>query len=296
MVMHVVILAQGQQKRLPDLEVPKQMLELPACDGVAIIERTLCQLAYMAPSAIVTVVCGGPMMLLLPIVGAELVQKTTGRRLNIGSHQLADPGNSSLKGIARYLQTCVWSRFVPPSTSPVTQLLVRDPYHPEEGIDLDQIVVLLGDVVYSWACLGACLLGATPSRPLCFVGTSDLSRSGGELWGLTWDNRARSMMHQTLQDALERHPPFEEYQPGQMRRWLWEVDKHMDGDFRGEVEGGARRTWFTAIDDYTRDIDLPEHVAALGELSRRAAVDDQEYGLRWHSVVEYLGRDSTETR
>lgn len=260
MTTHVIILAQGQQKRLPDLETPKQMLELPACGGIAIIERTLCQLALIEPTAMVTIVCGGPMMILLPMVGTELVQKATGVRLSIGTHQLGDPGNSSLKGIARYLEN------------------LRTGYEAPrfEGITFTKTVVLLGDVIYSWPCLRACM---EPTHwGVGFVGTSDLSRSGGELWGLSWMPDDHSTMKDALGRALKKHPPFEDYQPGQMRRWLWEIDE-LNNYFSVRA---PERFWFTAIDDYTRDIDLPEHIAELGRLSEAAALDDATNGLVWN--------------
>jgi hypothetical protein len=92
-------------------------------------------------------------------------------------------------------------------------------------------------------------------------------------------------MRQALERALANHPPFEEYQPGQMRRWLWEIDKYIDGPFAGGPwpDGVNRRTWYSAIDDYTRDIDLPEHVRELGRLSELAAADDRAHDLVWSS-------------
>lgn len=299
MTTHVIILAQGQQTRLPDLDVPKQMLELPACGGVSIIERTLCQLAMLnrpclcyrcmgdgghhgaCVAPMVTVVCGGSMVILVPMGGTEIVRKATGVRLNIAGHQLPDPGNSSLKGIARYLDLA-YEGFASGRW---------------DGVVVDQTVVLLGDVVYSWACLHACL---TPTHwHMGFVGTKDLSRSDGELWGLTWEKPVEPPMMSTLDLALAKHPPFHDtYQPGQMRRWLWEFDEYIDGPdlasylhnetisrvLRHPDNQLAKRTWFTAVDDYTRDIDLPEHVAMLPALSEQAAADDREHGLVWNPV------------
>lgn len=270
---HVVILAQGEQRRLPELRLPKQLLTLPECNGETIIDRTLSQLAMLHPHVTsegikyvsqlsITVVCANELAYHVEAAGKSGIYNSTGRVVSVDAYPLRLPGNSSLKGIARYL---------------------ADQAGPISSHEDFLTVVLLGDVVYSWACLRAIL---TPAHwGMGFVGTSDLSRSGGELWGLAWKPNARPAMMGTLRAALARHPPFEEYQPGQMRRWLWEVDTFIHGG--GNIDVAAAdpmpRTWYTAIDDYTRDIDLPEHVNSLHKLSELANADDKANGLIWWS-------------
>jgi hypothetical protein len=264
---HVIILAQGKQKRLPDLKVPKQMLELPECGGELIIDRTLCQLAMILPSVTeeidqttyvdnvsVTVVCDHPLKYHVDASGKSGVYNTTRRVMSVGTIKLPDPGNSSLKGI---------SRFFDDQDGPAS-------LHPDF-----ETVVLLGDVIYSWACLKACM---TPTQhDLSFTCSSDISNGHGELWGLMWKQSARPRMMKALAAALRKHPPFTEYQPGQMRRWLWEIDISM-----GKPSPRAgERTWMHGIDDYTRDIDTPQHVSQLRDLSAAAAADDREHGLVW---------------
>lgn len=264
---HVIILAQGQQKRLPDLRgQPKQMLELPACDHEPIIFRTLCQLALLAMptpcdiscgancdgsnhynDTVVTVVCDEPLRYAISASGKATPWKRTKRMMSVYPLTLKDPGNSSLKGIDRALRDL--------------HIIGDDPFSAPTGNA--KTVVLFGDAVYSWACLRACL--NLTEKGARFVGTSDLSRSGGELWGLVWRAPAHLMMVESLRDALGKHPPFEDYQPGQMRRWLWETPS----------------CEYVSIDDYTRDIDLPEHVAAIGKLAELANADDREHGLIW---------------
>lgn len=268
MTTHVIILAQGQQSRLPELTVPKQMLELPACGGVAIIDRTLHQLAMLDDHAHITVVCGEPLRFLLTGVAGDVYSRTK-RAMSLETHQLDDPGNSSIKGISRYLLANI----------------------KRPGFDVTQTVVLLGDVVYSWACLRACL---SPTHwHMGFVGTKDLSPSSGEIWGLTWEESARAAMMEALAAALEKHPPFHDtYQPGQMRRWLWAIDQFIDTRDRGAATRGAedlhsafvpRRTWYTAIDDYTMDVDLPKHIPMLQAASEAACADDAANGLHWRA-------------
>lgn len=247
----VIILAQGEQRRLPDLKVPKQLLKLPACGGVTILRRTLIQVGYILNRSMdrsVTVVCGDA-------IRAEIVADIN-EPIRPRTFTLRDPGNSSLKGIHRYLT----------------------------GVgDLDPVachnVVLLGDVVYSWACLSALLEPSTgPKAEISVCGTSDLGAGGGELWGLCWNDIADDQMMTMLDRAVRKHPPFTGYQAGQMRRWLWE---HPEG---GALVGRPRtftRDVYEPIDDYTRDIDLPEHVAQLFPLSERAAADDRDNGVVW---------------
>lgn len=270
---HVIILAQGAQKRLPNLPLPKQMLRLPGCGDVPILHRTLRQIwnlmGGVSADDRVTVVTWLPLMEELASLALDVEDPAKLMSLpgcadampwtfTPSTTTLIDPGNSSLKGIANYLD---------------------DHRRATAGV-YERTVVLLGDVVYSWACLRA-IFEMTHWR--CgFVGTSDLSPSGGELWGVSWQRTAEHTMFSALACALDNHPKFREYQPGQMRRWLWEIDKLIDGPHvvPGNV-GQAPRTWYRAIDDYTRDIDLPEHVDMLGQLSAAARDDDAENGVTW---------------
>lgn len=280
---HVIILAQGSQKRLPDLPVAKQMLPLPECNNTPILYRTLRQIWHVMEginiradrSDRVTVVTWPDLETKLRLTPVPVPMMVTGIgglpvvkpwpiewSFYTGTDTLDDPGNSSLKGIARFLQreqtrrARRWS-FTPQGVPPA---------EPE----WERTIVLLGDVVYSWACLRAIFVeGGT-----AFVGTGDLSTSGGELWGIVWGAYTESMMVEALADALGKHPPFTEYQPGQLRRWLWAFDE------RWKQPDGAR-PWYQAIDDYTRDIDTPEHVKMLPELSLAASTDDAFNGVTW---------------
>ena len=241
----VIILAQGSQKRLGMAHGYKQLLPLPACGGMPILTRTLHQLQHNMP--IITLVASNELMNGIPGgFGFGSISR-------VDTHvSLENPGNSSLKGIARYLE-------------------LRGPNH-----SALRTVVLLGDVVYSWHCLHEIF---ALSRTYGFVGTSDLSAGGGELWGVAWTRDFEDTMLSDLGDALLRHPPFDdEYQPGQMRRWI-------SGMKRGAIEThvfNMRRTGhYVAVDDYTRDIDLPAHLALLPKLSESAAADDHVNNAPW---------------
>jgi hypothetical protein len=256
----VIILAQGEQRRLPDLKIPKQLLKLPACNDFTILRRTLIQVGHIChlnrigwphdgdkPRRVPTVVCGDA-------IRTEIVADVNAM-LRPQFFTLDDPGNSSLKGIHRYL----------------TGIGQHDPV-------ADHNVVLLGDVVYSWACLSVLLEPfAGSGSGIRFCGTSDMGAGGGELWGVSWNDIADDQMMTMLDSAVRKHPSFSTYQPGQMRRWLWQLP-----DSRGLLgKVNLVNDAYTAIDDYTRDIDLPEHVAWLFPLSERAAADDRENGVVW---------------
>lgn len=242
----VIILAQGSQKRLGMAHGYKQLLPLPACGGMPILERTYRQVGEWFKWPSVTLVSTAELAQASPKVRCAVSE------IDGGLVELPDPGNSSLKGIARYLE-------------------LRGSNH-----SAARTVVLLGDVVYSWHCLQEIF---SLSRTYGFVGTSDLSAGGGELWGVAWARDFEGAMLSDLGDALLRHPPFDdEYQPGQMRRWI-------SGMKRGAIEihvFNMRRTGhYVAVDDYTRDIDLPAHLALLPKLSESAAADDHVNNAPW---------------
>ena len=255
MTTEVIILAQGNQKRLGLQYGHKQMLRLPHCGGggIGILHRTLCQIARLWPDVSVTIVGW-------PAITEPLLELAF--PFGLSAVALPDPGNSSLKGIARYLE----STRARPSTPPGPDAN-RSPHH---------TVVLLGDVVYSWACLGA-IWQMTASYG--FVGTPDLSEGGGELWGLGWALSHEDAVLGDLRDALLRHPPFEdEYQPGQLRRWLMGWRK---GPIAERVRRLQQADLYAPIADYTMDVDLPHHIPLLDPTSRMAAADDAVHGLSW---------------
>lgn len=281
---HVIILAQGQQKRLPTLTVAKQMIPLPACGNSPIMHRTIRQLHSllgMVPRSrpddpireMVTVVCWLPLSEELSRVGVPIgYDGHRATRYHPDTYTLVEPGNSSLKGVERYLWKTQEER-------------ARAGY--------ERTVVLFGDTVYSWACLRAILEGTHWN--MGFVGTSDLSTSGGELWGISWHAGNTKPMLDALALANAKHPPFIDYQPGQMRRWLWEIDRQIDGPHAASPDQAVgkhfapaalapleiKRTWYRAIDDYTRDIDIPEHLTQIPDLAVRAREDDEQNGMHW---------------
>ncbi len=256
MTTEVIILAQGTQQRLGMQSGYKQLLPLPACGFTPILARTLSIVRAQGPGATTTLVSWRELLAQIhtTVTGALHGAACYATELIHHHIELPTPGNSSLKGIARYLEH-------------------RGDAKP------DATIVLLGDVVYSWACLEALWACA---RTWGFVGTPDLSSSGGELWGVAWSHRhpsADQHMMRNLSDALLRHPPFDDdYQPGQMRRWI-------SGMRRGALEDHIRHLaadgHYFPISDYTMDVDLPAHIPLLLGASQLACADDARHGLTW---------------
>lgn len=297
---HVIILAQGQQTRLPKLDRPKQLLELAACADTPIIIRTLCQVAMLGQvehhegfdyvtDTTITVVCAHPLRYCIEAVPGAAILNHAKRVLRPYAVELKDPGNSSLKGIRRFLRDQdLDQRGLPPP--------IQDRRESEI-----QYVVLLGDVVYSWDCLRKIFAGT--HWHMGFVGSGDLSKSAGELYGVSWKGGAHDTMLTLLDRALEKHPPSQDvYQCGQLRRWLWEADilcgnTEYGANYAGEISllrnpvfrrwpaawtpAGLHRTWYVVADDYTDDVDVPEDVYYLPQLAKAAAADDAANGLRW---------------
>lgn len=252
MTTHVIILAQGTQRRMGPGAGLKQLLPLPACGNTPIIARTIRMVQAMIPRSHPIVVGWSSLI-------GEVAAQFAG---SFSSYQLRDPGNSSLRGLARYLsetRTVPWLPMSLSQTPPV------------------RTIVLLGDVVYSWACWQA--IHALAMNGHGFVGTRNLSADTGELWGVGWSASYEDHMLGELGDALKRHPPFEdEYQPGQLRRWVMGWNR---GDLRARVDKLITAGTYTPIDDYTMDVDLPAHIPLLTPASQAACEDDRTKGITW---------------
>lgn len=240
----VIILAQGPN-RLGARHEPPPLQRLPACGDTPIMWRTVRQVREINDG-------WWPVVVTWDHVRADFAFDS-----GLACYELAEPGNSALKGIARYLEQ-------------------RD----LQGRRYLRTIVLLGDVVYSWNCLRSIWdISATWG----FVGTRDLSLETGELWGVAWHRAHEDRMLITLRDALLRHPLGDEYHPAQLRRWISGLNR---GDMRDHVRKLERMGSYAAVDDYTHDIDLPMHLVMLPDLSTEAAADDARCGLSWSRAQE----------
>lgn len=258
----VVILAQGDQKRLPDLRIPKQLLALPACGKTPILDRTL-RMVYEIASVHPMVVGWPHFVDHYTIHPVRATPRRTPRELLINGMAtvrpivvtLEKPGNSSIKGIYQVFQQ----------------------YKPRT----DRVVVLLGDVIYQWSVLEE-LLGVGPGvtgRDVIFSVSDNLSPSGGELWGIAWNKIAAPDIMEALTNAHRKQPYNNDvYQNGQMRLWLWDLEAGTHA-----LPGRCRHVTDAYNGDYITDIDLPAHATPefLIPLSELAAADDAAHGVTW---------------
>lgn len=254
----IVILAQGERRL--GCHGPVQLQPLPACGGVPVLCRTVRQVSLLQaessdgmwwPTIVAwEAVCG---LVSWPEPSTPAMPS---RSVTPAYYRLADPGNSALRGVARYLEL-----------------------RHQENRRYDHTIILLGDVVYSWACLRALWDMAKTGG---FVGTSDLSLDKGELWGAAWSRRHEDRMVSELRDALLRHPPLDdEYQHGQFRRW---VSGFRRGDLADHADNLRRSGIYVDIDDYTHDIDHARDLVLLPLLSFAADADDRSNGITWEGV------------
>lgn len=259
---HVIILAQGQE-RVPDMLRPRQMIGLPLCGGMAIMGRTIMMARELDRDARITVVSElelyAPMFRWAPAkLDGEWPAPSSYEKLialrgdvDLETTELPDPGTSALKGISRYLD----------HRRDVENLGALE-FTPS------QTVVLLGDCVYSWRCMNVLFSDALPYN---FVGTSELTDARGDIWGITWRKDADDVLQGWMKKALRKHPATDTYHASQLRQWLFVARAELD----------PQPALYTAVDDYTRDFDVPSDLDHLYAVSGRAAMDDIAHGLHW---------------
>lgn len=285
----VIILAQGTQKRMIGVKQAKQLLALPAhaachAPNAQIMGRTIMQVVKLLTGDAKDVVGAHHRWndQQLTVVGWPATEfGLEPVRVPCHEHELTcyprfvhldNPGNSSLLGIHRYLQL---EQDVSLSTPPgvpivITKMKQTDAY--------PRTVVLLGDVVYSWKCLET-LLRPPVAHNVTFAGTSDLGPGGGEIWGASWYREADHLMTSALRTALGASSKADPsvYQPGQLRHWLWTLDRLLCDGGLGSL--GKPRAWYVPVDDYTMDVDLIEHLVDLARASLEAYAEDKSRGM-----------------
>jgi hypothetical protein len=238
--MNVLIMAQGQQRRLPMIRGPKHLLEV---GGEPILTRTLRLLAaHIGGASGSPVVVFGPPELMLA-VGADA---DAGLRHPLLG-QILDPGFCIVDGI-----------------------LAARPAWNEEG----RTLVLLGDVVWSRAALATVI---ADTRPVVFTGTPVLSPSEGEVFALGFDNpQAMKNLCMSCPCRVDgsRLRGFRHQQGGHLRRLLWHLQEQQNLRLPPTTQ-----TWhpsvYLPIDDWTDDIDTPDDVARLPELARLAEIEER---------------------
>jgi hypothetical protein len=290
----------GEQSRLRDLKIPKQLLPLPLCN-TTILGRTLAMLTGTDEVGEIVVIgdrrfaqhlfgkvsCDPAPFLLsdwrTATAGkwinaeAEITSRTIRRPRGMGGIGLeivsmVSPGNSVIRGLRAIRAYLAMTR--------VTE---------DDDAELyDRTVILLGDVVYSRRCLAA-LVPKICNDEMWFVVSPDLTASTGEVFGCSYDREGTAEFLSIL-DAVP-HPPFTDtYQPGQLRRLLWERQRRqLEAAFvRQGVPAGvaavARQASHSPAagccsvmddDDYTCDFDTVDDLEHLGRADVAAFRDGE---------------------
>jgi hypothetical protein len=129
----------------------------------------------------------------------------------------------------------------------------------------ERLLVLLGDVVFSRATLGAL---AAEERPLVFCGSPDLEPAFGELFALSVRQPGFAELAELAASCpcrFGRTVPRAGHQGGHLRRLVWWTMRN-----RG-LKPGYQVSWapevYLPIKDWTWDIDDPWDVGRLPELS-----------------------------
>ncbi len=275
-----MVMAHGEQKRLPMLRICKQLLDLPLSGNIPILARTLLTLPDVidpnddAPS--VTVV--GPMQIADTLGFARRHDREVHGAFVHGGDpgmqvlRLKEPGNSLLRGLGA----------IRPWLAGDVELCGDIVVDPSAG-DY-RVVVLLGDVVFSRACLRALF---SSRRPMEWAVTPDLSPSTGEVFGFSYSRDATPEVLACLDEVNEKPPAFEAYQPGTCRKLLWRWQAHRDAAIGGigvVTCTPSVAECCTLITDFTKDIDTPEDLRRLSELDYAAWKDDQLDARQFHEA------------
>lgn len=248
--MNILLMAQGQQRRLPDLKHPKHLL---AVGGEPILVRTLRMLRDSTP---------GPWTRMdkdsVTIVGnASDFSRAT---VAAGLEGLVDIIPNNEPG------ACIVDGMIASRAS--------------WGYDLGRTLILLGDVVWSWAALEQVL---ADKRPIVFAGTPVLTAAEGEVFALAFDDPEelhRLCITCPCRVDGSRARSFMKAQGGHMRRLLWWTQECK----KLRLPARSKQTWhpdvYLPIEDWTDDVDTPADVARLPELARLAELDERQRAAR----------------
>lgn len=237
----VVIMAQGHQRRLPELRHPKHLLHVA---GEPILARTLRLLREIRPCE--------PMHLQPPhtvVIGPQALDEAiTG---NIVRSTLTRPGSCIVTGIRAALD---------------------DTFVRQHG----RVAVLLGDVVWSRDLLTRVL---TDRRPLLFCGTPVLTNSLGEVFAAVFDDP--QAVKRLCESCPCVKPRWRQMQGGHLRRLLWhamlEAKLVHPQRSRGAQWWHPDVYLPTTDGDWTTDIDKPADVARLPELGECIRREDSAW-------------------
>ena len=238
----IIVMCQGQQRRLPTVKGPKHLIEV---DGEPVLARTLRLLAELLPQWDYTV----------RVVGPEPLAIAFRPGMGYVEHfMLPDPGNCIVDGI----------------------LAAQPWWAPNDHGVAGRTLVLLGDVVWSKAALGQVL---ADQRPVVFAGTSVLSPSEGEVFALGFDDSTgmkNLCMTCPCRVDGQRVRAFKMQQGGHLRRLLWHLQ-----DTKFLRMTATRQSWnptvYLPIDDWTTDLDTPADLERLPLLTRACQLERQAF-------------------
>ena len=246
--MNILIMCQGQQRRLPDLKHPKHLLKV---GDEMIVARTL-----------------------------RLIDQCRTAQYGLDGHDQYDsvsvlgPNGLARCGVPFVLE------LAEPGLCVVEGLIAASRYF---GIVGRRTIVLLGDVVWSRAALEAVL---ADRRPIMFAGTPDLTASTGEVFALAFDDPERvENLCRTCPCRVDgaRRRLFAKQQGGHLRRLLWWTQDHFR--LRPPHRQTWHPDVYLPITDWTDDIDTPADVARLPEFARCAEQEERQRA-GWAAYLE----------
>lgn len=255
----VLIMCQGQQRRLPALKgSPKHLLPI---GDESILGRTLRLLAKLLPASTYTVTVVGPLQLATAVEAGAFTL--------VGA--VAKPGSCVVTGIRAALEETRWPGAVYIGDHDAALLAATRAGRGQ------RTVVLLGDVVWSEAALAKVL---ADRRPIVFAGTPVLSASEGEVFALGFDDpQGMKRLCETCPCVATR---YAQMQGGHLRRLLWHVQSKRGLRWKVAAPRGRppvttatppseRQTWhpdaYLVIADWTDDVDTAADVARLPTLA-----------------------------
>ena len=245
----IFLMCQGEQKRLANLGYPKQLVYL---NGEPLLHRTLRQLRNH--------LCTHDADIYI-VARQDPLFHNAGKIGDAYSTELAVPGICIVDGIREV--------FDPKRVE--SMIRMRDGY---DGTKIERWYVMLGDVAWTDDALASFV---QDERGLVFAGTSDVSLSQGEVFGLATSDPAY------VRDLADTCPcrvapdgpvmQFRKQMGGHLRRLLWHAQTRLGQVSAAGLRRAPDRTWSPAlylpIDDATDDIDTPADVANLGLLAQR---------------------------
>lgn len=284
----ILIMAQGEQRRLAHLGKPKQLLEV---NGEPILRRTLRLLRELDQPQ--------PLIVAREWAIEESEIDAAARGLFFDHHEKvidSSFGESWTTTKQKPQARVAWSK------NPGTCILDGLHQAAQHLIgDADAVLVLLGDVIWSRAALAKVVADPRASDEgvgsgrIFFAGTSELSGSTGEVYAMGWQGGSgydppsgtwsKRPGHDQMRYLLENAPcrravdgstlVLPQAVGGHLRRLIWWVIESQHYLLATGLPPNAMwlPDYYLPIDDWTTDVDNDKDVAALPEVSAHCAAE-----------------------